>query len=176
MSRTLRLLALVMLAVILQTNIAMHIRIANVAPDFMILILVMLSEGYGSFGGFCAGALMGLFYDASVGTVLAINLVSYTFIGYIVPVMKSAMDNRLHRIGHRKIIILMTITFVVVALREILDIGYLFLIGAEQSTVTILRMFICCFYTAALIIPSSAVLYLFTRKRRVTSDRENSFY
>ena len=42
-------------------------------------------------------------------------------------------------------------------MREIVYIGYLFLIGAEQSVVTILRALLCAAYSAAMILPCSLI-------------------
>ena len=73
------------IACILQTNFVGYIRFAGVAPDLMIVTLVLLTSYTGSYGGFCTGSVMALLYDASVGYVLAINLIAYAFIGYFAP-------------------------------------------------------------------------------------------
>lgn len=153
MTKTLKLFAAVLIACLLQTEIAKYMRLFEIAPDFMILFLVLISEEVGPFGGFCAGSLMSMFYDASVGYVLAINLVIYTFIGYAAPLLRNRMAKMLHRIKHRRALVLAILVFFLTFLREMLYIGYLFLIGAQQGKVTIIRLFIACIYNALLVIP-----------------------
>ena len=82
MSRTLKLSLIAVLACVCQTNLSQYIRIAGVAPDLIIVFLVLITSYTGAYGGFCTGALTAMLYDASVGYVLAINLVGYTFIGW----------------------------------------------------------------------------------------------
>ena len=43
-------------------------------------------------------------------------------------------------------------------MREVLYIGYLFLIGSEQSIVTLLRAILCCAYSAFMILPTSLLV------------------
>ena len=43
-------------------------------------------------------------------------------------------------------------------MREVLYIGYLFLIGSEQSVMTLVRALLCCGYSALLILPGSFVV------------------
>ena len=64
----------------------------------------------------------------------------------------------LHTINLEKIVLaLLTfiVCFVMTLLREVGYIGYLFLIGSEQSIVTILRALFCSGYTALLAIPAA---------------------
>ena len=49
------------------------------------------------------------------------------------------------------------ICFFLVLVREGVYIGYLFLIGAEQSIVTILRALLCSAYSAVMILPCSLI-------------------
>lgn len=116
------------------------------------------ADGYtGAYGGFCAGSVMALLYDASVGYVLAINLVCYTFIGWAAPMLRHAMNKQLHRVKHKSYFELIVICFFLVLVREGVYIGYLFLIGAEQSIVTILRALLCSAYSAVMILPCSLI-------------------
>ena len=78
MSLTIKLIISAIAACICQTNLVEHIRIAGVAPDMLIVFLVLLTSYTGAYGGFCTGALLSMLYDASVGYVLAINMVAYT--------------------------------------------------------------------------------------------------
>lgn len=158
MSRALRIAATAFLACICQTNLASNIRIAGVAPDLLIVFLVLLTGYTGSYGGFCAGSVMAMLYDASVGYVLAINLVAYTFIGWAAPLLRHALDQKLRRIKHKSYLELMLICFFLTLMRETLYVGYLFLIGSEQSMMTVARMLLCSAYSALLIIPGSMII------------------
>lgn len=158
MSKALRMMLVAVLACVAQTNLVGSIRIANVAPDLMIVALVLLTSYTGSYGGFCTGSVMALLYDASVGYVLAINLIGYTFIGYIAPKLRGVFDQKLSRLKHKSDLVMSFVCFLLVLVREVLDVGYLFLIGSEQSVVTLLRALFCALYSAALITPCSFLL------------------
>ena len=157
MSRAIRIVITVILACICQTDLVKYIRIAGVAPDMMTVFLVLLTGYTGAYGGFCAGSVMALLYDSSVGYVLAINLVCYTFIGWAAPMLRHAMNKQLHRVKHKSYFELIVICFFLVLVREGVYIGYLFLIGAEQSIVTILRALLCSAYSAVMILPCSLI-------------------
>jgi len=157
-SRALRLLLVAILTCVAQTTLAGYFRIAGVAPDLMIIALVLLTSYTGSYGGFCTGSVMALLYDASVGYVLAVNLVSYTFIGYIAPVLRKYLDEKLKILKHKSNLVMMLICFFLVLCREVVYIGYLFLIGSEQSMVTVLRAILCASYSALLITPGVFLL------------------
>ena len=100
----------------------------------------------------------------SVGYVLAINLVCYTFIGWASPMLRRAMNVKLRKVKHKSYLELMLICFFLTLMREIVYIGYLFLIGAEQSMVTILRALLCAAYSSVMILPGSFV-HPFKRKQ-----------
>lgn len=158
MSKVLKLCFVAILACVCQTNFSQYIRIAGVAPDMLIVFLVLLSSYTGVYGGFCTGALTAMFYDASVGYVLAINLVAYTFIGWAAPMLRGFLDRKLRKLKHKSILVMMLICFFLTLMREVLYIGYLFLIGSEQSMVTVVRALLCCAYSALLILPGSYVI------------------
>ena len=111
MSRAIRIVITVILACICQTDLVKYIQIAGVAPDMMTVFLVLLTGYTGAYGGVCAGSVMAMLYDASVGYVLAINLVSYTFIGWAAPMLRQAMNNKLHRVKHKSYFELIVICF-----------------------------------------------------------------
>ena len=156
MSRAIRIVITVILACICQTDLVKYIRIATIAPDMLTVFLVLLTGYTGAYGGFCAGSLLAMLYDASVGYVLAINLVCYTFIGWASPMLRRAMNVKLRKVKHKSYLELMLICFFLTLMR---DIGYLFLIGAEQSMVTILRALLCAAYSSATILPGSFVVH-----------------
>ena len=158
MTRLLKLCFVAIVACVCQTTLVQHIRIAGVAPDLLIVFLVLLTTYTGAYGGFCTGALVAMFYDASVGYVLAINLVAYTFIGWAAPMLRGFLNTKLRKMKHKSVLILMLICFFLTLMREVLYIGYLFLIGAEQSMVTVMRALLCCAYSALMILPCSFVV------------------
>ena len=179
MSRILKILFVVILACLCQTNFAQVIRIADVAPDMLIVFLVVLTSYTGAYGGFCAGAVLAMLYDASVGYVLAINLVGYTFIGWAAPVLRGFLNTKLKKMKHKSVLIMMIICFFLTAMREVLYIGYLFLIGSEQSMITVARALLCSAYSALLIVPCAILVYrlmrwhLFSRGKQADLHEES---
>ena len=164
-SRALRLMLVAILACVMQTNLVGYIRIAGVAPDIMIAALVLLTSYTGSYGGFCTGSMMALLYDASVGYVLAINLIAYTFIGYLAPLMRKVLDEKMKKLKHKSALVMTIICFFLTLIRELLYIGYLFLIGSEQSLVTLVRAVLCAAYSAMLITPGYFLIRPLMEKR-----------
>ena len=160
MSMMLRLVLTAIIACVCQTNLVGYIRIAGVAPDMLIVFLVLLTSYTGAYGGSCTGALISMLYDASVGYVLAINMVAYTFIGWAAPMLRAVLNKKLKKLKHKSYLVMMLICFFLTLMREVLYIGYLFLIGSEQSMVTLVRALLCCAYSALMILPTS----LFVRK------------
>lgn len=165
MSRALRLLLVAIIACVMQTNLVGYIRIAGVAPDLMIVALVLLTGYTGAYGGFCTGSVMALLYDASVGYVLAINLISYTFIGYIAPLMRKFLDDKMRKLKHKSDLVMTIICFFLVLLREVMYVGYLFLIGAEQNLATLFRALLCAGYSALLVTPGMFLMRPLMKKR-----------
>ena len=159
MSKALKLLAAAVLGVVVQTTLVQYIRIMGVAPDMLIVLLVAATSYCGPYGGYCMGAIVSLFYDASVGYVLAINMVSYTLIGLVAPLMRQFMDNLFRKFKHKSYLEMVLICFFLTAMREIVYIGYLFIIGSEQSMVTVVRMLLACGYSALMVVPGAFVLH-----------------
>ena len=147
-----------MLACVCQTNLAQYIRIAGVAPEMLIVVLVVLSSYTGAYGGFCTGALTAMFYDASVGYVLAINMVAYAFIGWAAPMLRVFLNRKLKNLKHKSVLVMMLICFFLTLMREVLYIGYMFLIGSEQSLITLVRALLCSGYSALMILPGVFVI------------------
>ena len=161
MSKALRLLVAAMAAVVAQTTLVGYIRIAGVAPDLMCALLVAVTSYCGSYGGYCVGAVMALLYDASVGyemVLKAINMISYALIGIVSPHMRRALGEVLRRFRHKSYLEMVLICFVLTAARESVNIGYLFIIGSEQSLVTLMRMLLCCGYSALMVLPVAFLL------------------
>lgn len=158
MSKFLKLCASAVLACICQTTLSQYIRIAGVAPDMLIVVLVALSSYTGAYGGFCTGALTSMLYDASVGYVLAINMVAYTFIGWAAPMLRGFLNRKLKKLKHKSVLVMMLICFFLTLMREVLYIGYLFLIGSEQSLITLVRALLCSGYSALMVLPGIYLL------------------
>lgn len=158
LSRAIKLVFVAMLACICQTNLVDYIRIAGVAPDMLIVFLVLITSYTGAYGGFCVGALTAMFYDASVGYVLAVNLVAYTFIGWAAPMMRSFLNTKLKKLKHKSYLVMTLICFVLTLMREVLYIGYLFLIGSEQSLITLVRALLCSGYSALMLLPGMLIM------------------
>ena len=165
MSMLLKLCASAILACVCQTNLSQYIRIAGVAPDLLIVVLVTLTSYTGAYGGFCTGALTAMLYDASVGYVLAINMVAYTFIGWAAPMLRVFLNRKLKKLKHKSVLVMMLICFFLTLMREVLYIGYLFLIGSEQSLITLVRAMLCSGYSALMILPSTYLMSKFMRWR-----------
>ncbi len=163
MSRLLKLCFVAIIACVCQTNLSQYIRIAGVAPDMLIVFLVLITSYTGAYGGFCTGALTAMFYDASVGYVLAINLVAYTFVGWAAPMMRSFLNRKLKKLKHKSVLVMMIICFILTLMREVLYIGYLFLIGSEQSLITLVRALLCCGYSALMILPGRFIVFRIMR-------------
>lgn len=175
MSMMLKLVAAAIIACVCQTNLVGYIRIASVAPDMLIVFLVLLTSYTGAYGGFCTGALISMLYDASVGYVLAINMVAYTFIGWAAPMLRAFFNKKLKKLKHKSYLVMMLICFFLTFLREVLYIGYLFLIGAEQSMVTIVRAILCCAYSALMILPTSFFVRKIMRWRPAIRSKGGDF-
>lgn len=165
MSRALRLVLVAIIACVAQTTLVGYFRIAGVAPDLMIVALVLLTSYTGSYGGFCTGCVMALLYDASVGYVLAINLIAYACIGYFAPLMRKVLNDKMKKLKHKSDLVMTLICFFLTLVREVLYIGYLFLIGSEQSMITLVRALLCAGYSAVLITPGDYLLRPVMKKR-----------
>ena len=167
------------IACVCQTNLVQYIRIAGVAPDMLIVFLVLLTSYTGAYGGFCTGAVTAMLYDASIGYVLAINMVAYTFIGWAAPMLRGFLNKKLRKLKHKSILVMMLICFGLTLMREVLYIGYLFLIGSEQSLITLVRAVLCCGYSALMILPGTFVTSKVMRwqiltKKTVSDLKEDS--
>lgn len=177
MTRTLKLLFAAVFACICQTNLVQYIRIAGVAPDMMIVFLVLLTSYTGPYGGFCTGCVLAMLYDASIGYVLAINLVAYPFIGWAAPSIRHFLYQKklMKRMKHKSFLVMMLICFFLTLAREVLYIGYLFLIGSEQSVITLIRALLCSGYSALMIIPGFFVLRRIMRWRLPVRSKRPDF-
>ena len=117
-------------------------------------------------GGLTAGALMAMLYDASVGYALALDLILYGILGYFSPLMYEGLLARTRRFSRFRSLPLMLMAWLMSAIREIADIGYLFLIGAEQGLVTLVRALIACTLTALVTLPVNLIVSRLLQQRK----------
>lgn len=173
MTRALRLLLVAIIACVIQTTVIGYFQIIGVVPDMMIAFLVALTRFCGPYGGFCIGALMAMFYDASVGFALAINLVGYTGIGWLAPYLRDRLFTKVFKkLKHKSYLEMFFTGFFLTMMREMLYIVYLFLIGSEQNMMTLIRMLACCGYTGMMVIPADLVVRRIMRKKMKKRERD----
>ncbi len=67
----------------LEATLLQYLRIGDIAPNFMIIVIVSFALLRGSKEGAIIGAVAGLLNDISFGLVLGPTIISYAFIGYI---------------------------------------------------------------------------------------------
>lgn len=181
MSKALRLFAIAVIGCILQTTLAQYIRIADIAPDFMIALIVVLTSHCGLSGVFCTSALMIMFYDASVGYIMALNPISYILIGLAASALRLVLNAKLVKWKHKSFLIIMLICFFLTLCREIVYAVYLFLIGSQWSLMTLVRLLLSCTYTAAITIPCIYLVrgiigwHLFKNRNKNTKDIDEAF-
>lgn len=160
MSKALRLFAIAIIGCTLQTVLAQHIQIANVTPDIMIALIIALTSFCSASGCFCTAALMIMFYDASVGYVMALNPIAYILIALAASTLRMVFNAKLSKWKHKSVLIIMLICFFLTLCREVAYAAYLFLIGADLGLMTIIRMMLCAGYTTLMTIPC---IYLLRR-------------
>ena len=76
---------------------------------------------------------------------------------------------------HKSFLVMMLICFFMTLAREVLYIGYLFLIGSEQSMITLIRALLCSGYSALMIIPGFFMLRKIMLIRMPLRKREPDF-
>lgn len=157
----LRLLLVSFAACVIQTTLVQFIRVMGIAPDLLITFLVAISTYGGPSTGFCAGAVMAMFYDASVGYVLAINLVGYTLVGWTAPRMREGVRKWLRKLRHKSYLEMIIVCFALTAAKEAVNVGYLFLFGADQGFMAVIRLLACAVYSALMVIPVAFLLRRF---------------
>lgn len=153
MSKAIRLFAIAVIGCVLQTNLVQYIQFADIAPDIMIALLVVLTSHCGFSGCLSTAALMIMFYDASVGYVMALNPVSYILIALGALAMRVFFNAKLVKWKHKSFLIIMVICFILTLFREAVYAVYLFLIGSQWSMMTLIRLILSSFYTTATTIP-----------------------
>lgn len=179
MSKALRLFSLAILGCILQTNVAGYIQIAGVAPDLMIAMIVALTSFCSMSGCFCTAALMVMFYDASVGYVMALNPVLYILVALAAAALRAVFNVRLNKWKHKSFLIIVLITCAMVLFREIAYNCFLYLIGAELGAMSVVRMLLCSSYTAVLSIPCIYLIrfvmnwHPIRRRKKAQTDKDN---
>lgn len=168
----LRLLAVTVAASVIQTTLVQYIRVAGIAPDLLIAFLVAISTYGGPYTGFCAGSVMAMLYDASVGYVLAINLVGYTFIGWAASLMREVIRKPLRMLKHKSYLEMILTCFLLTVAKEAVNVGYLFLIGADQDIMALVRLLFCAAYSAVMVIPVALALRRFMGWHPIRAKRK----
>ena len=158
MSKVIKTLLVIYLACLFQTNVVKYLAVFQVAPDFMIATLVALCAYQEVYGGICSGMLMGMLYDSTLGYVLALNLIAYSLIGYAAPKMRTFMEQKTRLFPGRGMLLLCVICLLLTAAREMLYLGYLFLIGGELGASSLVRFTISCLLTTLWLVPISLFL------------------
>ena len=171
MTKFLKICLVVFLSVLCQTNLSGYLRFDSIAPDLMIAALVALTDFQTSYGGICCGMVVGMLYDSTVGYVVALDLIAYTAIGYFTPLLRKFLSDRIPPFALQKPAVMGILCFIMTMLREFFDLGYLFLIGAEQSLVSLRRMLICCVITTILLIPVYFLVHLLFRRETASENK-----
>lgn len=76
---------------VLQTTVFKKIQLANVGPNFLVIITAASSFMYGRKLGMFSGVLGGLFMDTMYGGVIGVDMLLYAVIGYL-----NGMANKLY--------------------------------------------------------------------------------
>lgn len=73
----------IVVAFLLQTTLAPHIRVAGVQPDFLLIVVVTYGFLEGPVVGSVCGFFAGLLQDLLLMTTLGLNALSKTIVGYL---------------------------------------------------------------------------------------------
>ena len=90
-------------------------------------------------------------------------------------IMTTSKRKLMKMMKHKSFLVMMLICFFMTLAREVLYIGYLFLIGSEQSLITLIRAILCSGYSALMIIPGFFMLRKIMRIRMPMRKREPEF-
>lgn len=74
---------LLIITQVLQSTLFQLMRIGEVAPNFMIILIVSFALLRGSKEGMIIGAIAGIIYDSTFGLILGPTTVAYAFIGWL---------------------------------------------------------------------------------------------
>ena len=173
MTRVLKILLCLILVCTLQTTLVRFIAINRISPDLIVCWLVVMSETYGPFGGFCSGAVASMLYDANVGYIMAVNLVVGTAIGYFCTLLVPYFRKVFRKSKIASWLAMMLTAFISCIIKDIVNIGYLFLIGStlldlENLPVTLLRLAVSSLYSVMMILPLGLL------RRRIFPDQKKN--
>jgi rod shape-determining protein MreD len=76
--------AVILASVVLQSILLNHLTIVGAKPDLILLVVVFLGLFKGSTGGAMAGFCGGLIYDLMSSSLLGLNALSLTLVGFLV--------------------------------------------------------------------------------------------
>jgi cell shape-determining protein MreD len=173
LTRVLKILLCLILVCTLQTTLVRFIAINRISPDLIVCWLVVMSETYGPFGGFCSGAVASMLYDANVGYIMAVNLVVGTAIGYFCTLLVPYFRKVFRKSKIASWLAMMLTAFISCIIKDIVNIGYLFLIGStlldlENLPVTLLRLAVSSLYSVMMILPLGLL------RRRIFPDQKKN--
>ncbi|MDO4452921.1 MAG: rod shape-determining protein MreD [Eubacteriales bacterium] len=83
MKRKITVILMIFFCFILQSTLFQQLAIASIAPNLLLIITVSFGFIRGKREGIWIGFLCGLLMDLSVGTMIGVNALFYTSIGYI---------------------------------------------------------------------------------------------
>lgn len=83
MKRWIGTLILIFTGYLLQTTLLQGIRIAGIAPNILIILLVAVAYRYGKISGMITGFLIGLLIDLVEGDIIGLYSLIYMVVGYL---------------------------------------------------------------------------------------------
>lgn len=91
MKRYISIFLLNIICFVLQSTVFQELKLANIAPNLMVIITAASGLMYGRKAGMFSGVLGGLFMDTMYSGVIGLNILIFAFIGYL-----NGMANKLY--------------------------------------------------------------------------------
>lgn len=83
MKRYISLFFIVIICFLLQTAVFQNFKLANVVPNFMLVVTASSGFMYGRKFGMYSGILCGVLMDFMYGDIIGVNILIYVLVGYI---------------------------------------------------------------------------------------------
>lgn len=178
MKRALRMALVVFVFYILQTSVFTSFRISSIQPDMLAVMLSCITAFTGTYGAFCAGCVSGILLDTFVGHVMGLYIVLYPLMGFSAAKMRVGFEGiaekilKKHLKHWQRYLIHFVICLIIVALREVIFVTYMFLNGVDITYGHVLRVLTCMIYSAVMTVPADWLIHtmLYGRKKRVQSS------
>lgn len=144
--RTIVFLALVLIAILLQTTVFNFLQVAGVKPDLVLMLVVFNGFLRGSREGAFLGFLAGLLLDIFTGSYIGMNALSKMLAGYLVGLAEA-------RFYKESVLIVSLVTFMVGILHQLLLYALLFHLDIEIPPYYVLSqvIFPAAIYTSLLV-------------------------